>query len=111
LPEVWLKSFITPIFKKGNPCDANNYWPISLTATLCKLMEAIIKDQLVRYLVDKGLINKHQHAFITNHSTATNLVECINDWIVSLESPNHTDVVYIDFSKAFRFNSIIQATV
>ncbi len=101
LPEVWLKSFITPIFKKGNPCDANNYRPISLTATLCKLMEAIIKDQLVRYLVDKGLINKHQHAFIANHSTATNLVECINDWIVSLKSPNRTDVVYIDFSKAF----------
>jgi hypothetical protein len=37
-------------------------------------MEAIIKDQVVRYLVEKGLINKYQHAFITNHSTATNLV-------------------------------------
>jgi hypothetical protein len=101
LPEVWLKSFITPIFKKDNPCDANNYRPISLTATLCKLMEAIIKDQSVHCLVDKGLINKHQHAFITNHSTATNLEECINDWIVSLKSSNRTDVVYIDFSKAF----------
>jgi hypothetical protein len=34
LPEVWLKSFITPVFKKGNSYDANNYRPISLTATL-----------------------------------------------------------------------------
>jgi hypothetical protein len=101
LPNVWLKSFITPIFKKGNATDPTNYRPISLTATLCKIMEVIIKDQLVRYLVDKGLINKRQHAFIANHSTATNLLECINDWLVSIKSPDCTDVVYIDFSKAF----------
>ena len=64
-------------------------------------MEVIIKDQLVQYLVDKGIINKHQHAFIRNHSTATNLLECINDWLVSIKSPSRTDVVYIDFSKVF----------
>jgi hypothetical protein len=64
-------------------------------------METIIKDQLVQYLVNNGLLNKHQHAFIKNHSTATNLLESINDWLVSIKSPNRTDVVYIDFSKAF----------
>jgi hypothetical protein len=72
-------------------------------------MEAIIKDQIVRYLVNKGLrpIDKHQRAFITIHSTATNLVECINDWIISLKSLSPTAVVYIDFSKAF--NSIVSS--
>jgi hypothetical protein len=40
LPESWLTSFIYPIFKKGNPADANNYRPIALTdcMTMCKLM-------------------------------------------------------------------------
>ena len=101
LPDEWLQSFITPLFKKGNASDPTNYRPISLTATMCKIMEVIIKDQLVQYLVDKGIINKHQHAFIRNHSTATNLLECINDWLVSIKSPSRTDVVYIDFSKVF----------
>jgi hypothetical protein len=101
LPAVWLKSFITPIFKKGSSSDPNNYRPISLTCTMCKIMECIIKDQLVQYLTYKGLISKHQHAFIKNHSTATNILESINDWLVSIKSPNCTDVVYIDFSKAF----------
>jgi hypothetical protein len=64
---------------------------------MCKLMEVIIKDQFVRYLVDKGLINKHQHAFISKHSTATNLLECINDWLVSIKSYSRTDVVYMIF--------------
>jgi hypothetical protein len=59
------------------------------------------------YLVFKGLISKHQHAFIKNHSMATNVLESINDWLVGLKAPSRTDVVYIDFSKAF--NSIIVA--
>jgi hypothetical protein len=64
LPAAWLMSYITPIFKKGNPAHANNYRPIALTAIMCKLMETIIKDQIVQFLLDKGLINKRQHAFI-----------------------------------------------
>ena len=101
LPAEWLQSIITPIFKKGAASDPGNYRPISLTATMCKLMESIVKDQLLTYLSDKGLINKHQHAFIKNHSTATNLLECLNDWLVSLHSKKRADVVYVDFSKAF----------
>ena len=101
IPPVWLTAFITPLFKKGRSVDAANYRPIALTCTMCKLMESIIKDQMVQFLVDKGLINKHQHAFIKNHSTCTNLLESTQDWLVSLHSHLRTDVVYIDFSKAF----------
>jgi hypothetical protein len=38
LPESWLTSFFSPIFKKGNPADANNCRPIALTDCMCKLM-------------------------------------------------------------------------
>jgi hypothetical protein len=51
IPPVWLTAFITPLFKKGKPVDANNCRPIALTCTMCKLMESIIKDQLVQFLV------------------------------------------------------------
>jgi hypothetical protein len=64
-------------------------------------MESIIKDKLVQLLVEKGLIRMHQHAFIKNHSTCTNLLDSTHDWIISLNSHLRTDVVYIDFSKAF----------
>jgi hypothetical protein len=37
LPEIWLKSFISPMLKKGCSGDANNYCPIFLIATLWKL--------------------------------------------------------------------------
>jgi hypothetical protein len=107
LPPVWLTSYITPIFKKGNPVDANNYRPIALTATMCKLTESVIKDQMASFLLDNGLISNHQHAFVKHHSTATNLLECIRDWSIGLNCHWQTDVIYIDFTKAF--DSIVQS--
>jgi len=101
LPLDWLRSYITPLFKKGTSHDPDNYRPIALTATMCKLMESIIKDQLLGFLLRKGIINKNQHGFISNHSTCTNLLECTHDWLVSLNSSHTTDIIYIDFSRAF----------
>jgi hypothetical protein len=67
---------------------------------MCKIMEIIIKDQLVRYLVDKRIINKHQHALISYHSTANLL--CINDsGFFSMKTRSCTDAVYTIFSEAF----------
>jgi len=64
-------------------------------------MESIIKDQLVTYSHSKGLISKHQHAFIKKHSTVTNLLECTHDWAVSLHGGVNVNVTYVDFSRAF----------
>jgi hypothetical protein len=64
-------------------------------------MESLIKDQLLQFLVNKGLISKHQHAFLKNHSTASNLLDCLRDWSISLNSHRQTDIIYMDFAKAF----------
>lgn len=101
LPPVWLRAFITPIFKKGDNTEPSNYRPIALTCTMCKIMETVIKDQLLDFLVNKNLISKHQHGFMRNRSTTTNLLECTHDWIVGLANCSNIDVIYIDFSKAF----------
>ena len=104
LPEDWLRYHITPIFKKGTASDPNNYRPVALTATmcilLCKVMESVIKDQLLQYLTSRGLMSNKQHTFIKNHSTATNLLKCTHDWFLSLNSRHATDIVCIDFSRA-----------
>jgi Reverse transcriptase (RNA-dependent DNA polymerase) len=63
-------------------------------------METIIKDQIVQFLADKGLISKCQHAFIKHHSTASNLLASLRDWSIDLNSHLRIDILYIDFSKA-----------
>jgi len=66
-------------------------------------MESIIKDDIVAYLLFKGLINRHQHGFLSRRSTGTQLIDCFNDWTFTLniENKQSLDVIYIDFAKAF----------
>jgi len=101
LPPDWLRAHVCPIYKKGPASDASNYRPIALTCIICKLMESVVKDQLLTFLLEHGLINKHQHAFMSRFSTNTNLLECTFDWFVALAHSDSVDVIYIDFSKAF----------
>lgn len=64
-------------------------------------MERNINDQLFVYFSLKNLITKHQYAFLENSSTASNLLECIEYWIVAYTNRHSVDVIYIDFSRAF----------
>ena len=110
LPADWRHAFITPIFKKFDRCNPSNYRPISLTCSLCKVMESVIKDQMLSYLLTNSIITKSQHAFISKHSTTTNLLETIKDWSIELNCSNSVDTVYIDFAKAFdsiSFNKLL----
>ena len=64
-------------------------------------MEAIIKDDIISHLWKQKLISKHQHGFLTKHSTSTQLLECATDWSISLSNKKQVDVAYLDFAKAF----------
>jgi hypothetical protein len=101
LPKQWLQASVSPIFKKGSTSDANNYRPISLTCTSCRVMESIISSNIADYLNTNNLITPNQHGFLSKRSTCTNLLESTNDWNKALDRNLITDVVYIDFQKAF----------
>jgi len=101
IPDMWKAAIVTPVFKKGSPTAASNYRPISLTCIVCKIMETIIKDRLIDYLLDKKLITNQQHGFLAKHSTCSQLLECVNDWTIELNLRHSIDVAYIDFQKAF----------
>ena len=92
---------ITPVHKKGSTSDPNNFRPISLAATCCKVMERITNNKLLTYLLSQQLITKQQHGFIKKKSVASNLPECLEDWSLSLQSKHITDVIFVDFKKAF----------
>jgi len=66
-----------------------------------QLRPCLIRDQLLGFLLRKGIINRNQHGFISNHSTCTNLLECTHDWLVALNSSRTTDIINIDFLRAF----------
>ncbi|BHF57947.1 hypothetical protein SprV_0100089500 [Sparganum proliferum] len=55
LPADWKSARITPLYKGGSKAYANNYGPVSLTSICCKLMEKIIKRELMRFLEQHNL--------------------------------------------------------
>jgi len=63
LPASWKYSIVTPIDKKAPTSDPNNFRPVSLTATCCRVMERVINNELLRYLLDRHLITRKQHGF------------------------------------------------
>ena len=51
VPFEWKESNIIPLFKMGSRNKSENYRPVSLTSVICKLLERLIKDHMVVFLV------------------------------------------------------------
>ena len=101
LPSDWKLGQVVPIFKKGDRHDPGNYRPISLTSIPCKILESIIKDQLMCHLESNELLSKDQHGFRSRRSCTSQLLEVIDEWSISFEEGKPVDVLYLDFKKAF----------
>ncbi len=101
VPQSWKSANVTPIYKKGPKSDCGNYRPVSLTSILCKLLESIIRDHLVKYIDANDLLSACQHGFVSGRSCSTQLIECLDTWMDLLDRGDSLDVVYLDFAKAF----------
>ena len=99
VPSEWKEANITPLFKKGSRNKPENYRPVSLTSVVCKLLETLIRDHMVEFLVKHNLINTSQ--FLKARSCLTNLLCFFEEIITWVDDGSPVDVVYLDFQKAF----------
>ena len=72
-------SNVVQIFKKDEKCKVENYSPVSLASQLSKLLESIIKDEIMSHL------KKHNREQFT----------------AQVDKGHPVDVIYMDFTKAF----------
>jgi hypothetical protein len=101
VPDDWKTANITPIFKKGEKYRAENYRPVSLTCICSKLMEHVMASQLMSHLDKHNILHSLQHGFRAKLSCETQLLEFADDIFKSLRDNSQSDVVIMDFSKAF----------
>ena len=64
VPLEWKVANIIPLFKKGSRNKSVNYRPVSLTSVICKVLETIIRDHMMDFLIKHKLINPSQHGFL-----------------------------------------------
>ena len=102
VPADWKLATVCPIFKKkGSKTEPGNYRPVSLTCILCKIMENLVRKQIMNHVESNKLLNPQQHGFVTGKSCTTNLLETLDDWTQEIENDNSVDAIYMDFKKAF----------
>ena len=101
VPDTLKQQFITPIHKNDSKADPANYRPVSLTSHVIKVFERVIRNTLVQYLEKNLLLSEKQHGFRKGRSCLTQLLAHYDNIVRNLNMGLETDVIYLDFSKAF----------
>lgn len=99
VPAEWKVSNIIPIPKGGQKNEVSNYRPISLLPIVSKVFERCIYDQLINH-VSCQLYNL-QFGFLRGKSTTSQLLQVLHEIGESLDKRVQTDILYLDFAKAF----------
>jgi len=97
-PVGWRHSIVLPVLKPGkDPKNAASYRPVSLTPTLCKIMEKLVNNRLAYFVEKNNLLNNIECGF----RTIDHIIR-LQDTINKYNNNNGYIVgVFIDFQSAF----------
>lgn len=99
VPNDWKKANIVPVFKKGVKSDVKNYRPISLLPIAGKVLERCVHHSIFNII--RNDINEHQHGFVPQKSTTSQLVEFYDLVFNKIDNKSQCDIIFLDLSKAF----------
>ena len=101
VPKDWKHATVVPIYKNGNLNKRENYRPVSLTSTVCKVLEKLVLNRLWYFISDRCPLNDSQFGFRTSRSCSSQLISYVDLLTKALDKGLCADVVYLDLSKAF----------
>ena len=78
-----------------------NYRPVSLNSIFCKVMEGLVREVMIQYLLSNSLLAPQQHGFMRKKACVTNLLETMDSITTELANRRPVDLLYLDFSKVF----------
>ena len=94
-------ALVIPTWKGGDKSLAVNYRPIALTSHFSKVMEQVIRCDMVDFMETFGLHDSTQHGSRKRRSTKSQLIAQHDEALRMMEDGGSADLVYLDFSKAF----------
>ena len=99
IPDEWKIHVITPLLKKGDSADVSNYRPISLLCSVSKVLERLIFNHVSDHIYP--YLSTYQFGFILDRSCLQQLLSTFSIILQNYSSHKQTDIVYLDFCKAF----------
>ena len=80
VPQLWKEGNITALFKKGDKAEPGIYRPVSLASVICKTMEKLAMEIIVKHMSVNKLFSNKQLGFISGRSTTLQLLKVMNEW-------------------------------
>ena len=90
---------VTPIHKKDNKIDKENYHPRSILPNLSKVYERLMHNRIYPYF--QTIFSKFQCGFRTGFNGQRYLLAMVQKWHKTLDGGGETGAVLTDLSKAF----------
>ena len=90
---------VSPIFKKGDRLQKENYRPISILSTVSKIFEKIMFKQVNEFI--EPILSKYLCGFRKNRSAQHCLIHMLGKLKKSLDNRGKTGILLTDLSKAF----------
>ena len=101
-PSAWREAIIIPILKPGKSGeDPLHYRPISLTSSLCKVMERLVNVRLCCFLEHNNIFTEAQCGFRKNRSTVDHLLALDTVVRAAFVKRRHVGAVFFDIEGAY----------
>ena len=97
VPNLWRQANVIPIPKISPPKSVNSdLRPISLSATLSKILESFVGG-----LIFNSVSDKNQFGALKRRSTSHALISVLHHWQNALDSENSVRSLFVDYCKAY----------
>ena len=90
---------MSPIFKKKDPFDVQNWRPVSILPITSKLFERTLEEQLSDHF--ENIFNPYLSAFRKGFSCQSVLLAITEEWRRALDRNEYIATILMDLSKAF----------
>ena len=102
-PNVWKRSNIVPVHKKGDKQLIKNYRPVSLLPICRKLMEKLMFNSIFNFIDTRNMLSVHQSGFRPGDSCVHQLISILHEIYSAFDANPSLEVrgVFLDISKAF----------
>lgn len=101
IPEDWKVTTVVPVPKENRPRKVEDFRPVNMLPTLEKLIEIVVKNQLIEYIERSGILNKFQSGYRERHSCETALNLVLAKWKSISATGDYILAVFLDLKRAF----------
>ena len=100
-PDSWKIAKVSPLFKSGSLFDRSNYRPISVLATISKVLERHVYASFYTFLTEYDLLTDNQFGFRESRSCELAVTDLTDNILTNMDNSSLNGLLLIDLKKAF----------